>query len=386
MRLRIRLKSHFSVLVLLLMTSWYAAAGNAGESTHQQASESAATTPSAAMSVAQLQTPSDRETAGLRGAVAECVDETTYGQGNWRMVYETKYDADGRTLQHGYTNNDGSKGLETFTYDAEGHLLRTVWSGQAGNSDTIYNYDSQGRLTGVTGQGDWTTTIEYDAQGRKSRIVKSTLDGSSSSAQQNIGASIERENVDLFAAPPPGGWVTTSFNERNQAIESRVYGSTGELIRQLMRSYDDKGRVTGSAFAITDFEALLPPAMREQLASDPEAFEEVQSQFAKLLGPEQVLIRNSYSYDSQGRVSEKTQSFGSSDNTVTQISYNDHGDEAQEIQTTSHGTQAPQKGIVDFSYQYDGQGNWTEKTVSSSPTAQEPSKISTIDRRTITYY
>lgn len=381
------LQSHFFVVLLLVAISPYASEGNAGDSKQQQAGESPATT-SRAASVAELRTASDRERAGLRGAVADCVDETTYNQGsqgNWKMAYETKYDADGRTLQHSYTNNDGSRGLETFTYDADGHLLRTVWSGQTGTSGTIYNYDSQGRLVGMTGQGDWTTTIEYDAEGRKSRIVKSTVEGSSGSAHGYAGASIERENVDLFATPPPGGWVSTSFNERNQATESRVYGSTGKLIRRLTRSYDAEGRVADSAFAITDFESLLSPATLQQFASDPEAFEEAQSEFAKILGPEQILMRISYSYDGQGRVSGKTEQLGPAENTVTQISYNDRGDEAREVQTATHDAQPPQKDIVNFDYQYDSQGNWTEKT-ESSPAANGLPKVWSIERRTITYY
>lgn len=381
MRFGIGLKWHFLAILLLLLAPRYMSADNAGDSTHQQAAESAAPT-----SRAQLQIPSGREGAGLRGPVKECSRESTYGQGNWKMIYATQYGLDGRTLRQTYTNNDGTKGTETFTYDADGHLLRTVWTEQAKGSDTIYDYDSQGRLVGITGQGDWTTTFEYDAQGRKTRIVKSTLSASSTSTRPTAGISIERENVDLFAAPPPGGWVTTSFNERDQPIESRVYGSTGTLISRLTRSYDAKGRVTESAYAIEDAESLLAPSMREQFASDPQVYEEMESQFAKFLGPQRIFARVSYTYDSQGRVKEEDLQVGPSDRTVTKTSYNDHGDEAQEIQITSHGTQPDQKDVVNFSYQYDGSGNWTEKTASSAPTANKPSKIWTIDRRTITYY
>jgi YD repeat-containing protein len=385
MRLNTTPNWQFLAILLLFLAPSFASGGNAGDSTKQQAAESAATTSHASTNAVQLQTPSDRESAGLRGAVADCIDETKDAQVNWTMVYETKYDADGRALERGYTNNDGSKGLETFTYDAEGHLLRTAWSGNA-QGGTIYNYDSQGRLTGITGQGDWTTTVEYDDQGRESRTVKSTLTGDGASSQARLGASVERENVDLFAAPPPGGWVTTAFNERNQAVESRVYGSDGQLISRLTRSYDEKGRVAESAYAIASFESLLSPATRERLASDPQAFEQVQSQLAKFLGPQQILFRISYTYDGQGRVSQRDDNLGSSDDNTTKTSYNDHGDESQEIQITSHGTQPPVRNIVNVTYQYDSVGNWTEKTTSSAPTAKEPSRILSVERRTITYY
>lgn len=381
MRFDFSLKRPFPAILLLLLAPPYASGGDGAGSARQQAAE-----PATATSTAQVQNPSDREKAGLRGSVDECIEEMRYGQGNWKAVNETTYDVDGRTLQNSYTNNDGTKGLETFSYDAEGHLLQTAWTGRDEESDTVYNYDSQGRLLGIIGQGDWTTTFEYDAQGRKTRIVKSNLAVSNTSAQDNVGTSIGSENVDLFIAPPRGGWVTTSFNERDQPIESQVYESTGKLTRRLTRSYDGKGRVSDSTYVIVRFESLLPPAIIEQLASDREAFGQMESEFAKFLGPQQILSRTSYTYDDQGRVKETDDQFGPSDNTITKITYNDRGDEAEEVRITSHDAQPAEEDVANFSYQYDSFGNWTEKIVSSAPTAKEPSRIWTIDRRTITYY
>lgn len=373
MRFRLTLNWYFLAILLLFLAPSEASAGNAAGSAHPQAAESTAT------AKAELRAPTDREGAGLRGPVAQCIEETSYG--NWKMVYETKYDADGRTLEQGYTNNDGSQGLETFTYDAEGHLLRAAWGGQSVGPGTIYSYDSQGRLVGVTGHGNWTTTIDYDAQGRKTRTVKSTLAVSSTSSQPFVD--IERKNADLFVDPPPGGWVTTSYNDQNQPIESRVYGSTEQLMNRVTRSYDEKGRVANSAYVIENFQTFLSPATRERLASDPKAFEEVQGEFAKLLGPQQILIQISYAYDDQGRLKERGEHLGPSDYFITKTTYNDHDDEAEEIQITSHHEQPAQTDVVNFNYQYDSVGNWTEKTASSDATAKQPSSI---DHRTITYY
>jgi hypothetical protein len=194
------------------------------------------------------------------------------------------------------------------------------------------------------------------------------------------------KNVDLFAAPPPGGWVTTSFNDRDQSTESQVYGANGELISRLTRSYDAKGRVIESAHVIESFESLLPPATREQLESDPNAFEKMQAELAEFLGDQKVLARASYVYDDQGRVAEKHDEFGPSDNMITKITYNDHGDEAEEIRTTSHPPHSSEETDARFSYQYDSLGNWTERILSSPSTATEPSRIWTIHHRTITYY
>jgi len=70
---------------------------------------------------------SDREKAGLRGPVESCTVENTTPAGPsshaWRMVTMTKYDLNGRAYENGY-NNDGTKGVQSLTYDSEGHLLR----------------------------------------------------------------------------------------------------------------------------------------------------------------------------------------------------------------------------------------------------------------------
>jgi YD repeat-containing protein len=381
MRSGINLPFPLLVVLLLVMSLRIVAARNAASSANRQASTSAA-----ASSSAQLRPASESLKAGLHGPVQDCIWEQRTGGGNWRMVTEAKYDADGRVYQYSYTNNDGTKGLESFTYDADGHLLRTVWTGQAKPSDTIYSYDPQGRLASVRGQGDWTTTFEYDNQGRTTRIVKSTLDAASAVHRPKAGVSIERENADLFVAPSPGGWVTTLFNERDQPIESRAYGANGELLSSLNRTYDQKGRVLESTEVIESDDFLLSPAARDRLASDPKAFEEMERQFAAVLGPQRVLARMSYVYDAQGRVVEKKIKLGTSDNEVTKITYNAHGDEAEEIRTASHSGHPPEEDIVNFSYEYDSFGNWTEKKVSSPPTANPPSEIWTIEHRTITYY
>jgi len=335
----------------------------------------------------QVHAQSDREIAGLRGPVERCTDETRYDRGSWRMIRETTYDPDGRISQLNATNDDGtnngvSKSVESFTYDAEGHLLRTVWEGQEGSSGILYYYDSQGRLTRVTGADSrWTRSFEYDHQGRKTRIIRSTLDASDMS-DDPFGVFVDG-NSDLFAAPPAGGWVITTFNESDQPIESQVYGPNGEPIRRLTRSYDAKGRVIESVYVIESLEPLrqVLRATREHMRSDPKALEAL---LAQMLGDQNVAARVSYHYDDQGRVSEKHDDFGRSDNEITKITYNDHDDEAEEIRTTLHSSGSPEEYETRFSYQYDSFGNWTERVISSGPTANEPLK--TIDRRDITYY
>jgi YD repeat-containing protein len=332
---------------------------------------------------------SDREKAGLHGPVEECTEEsTTPPSGNspaWKMVYTTKYDRDGRIYQTGYVNNDGSKGTQSLTYDAEGHLLTKVWEAQGKTSATIYNYDTQGRLIGITDERDWTTSFEYD-QGRKTRIVKSRLNASSTDDQSRLVASIESENADLFVAPPPGGSVKTSFNDRDQPVEAQVYGPNGDLLKRLTRTYDSKGRVLESSLVIEDADSILPPDAVKRIAAEPGGAEELEKELARFLGDQRVLAHSSYVYDDQGRVIEKHRRFGPSGETITKITYNDQGDEAQAIATTPDAPSSPQQPGTLYKYRYDNFGNWIERTVSSASTGTKPAKIWSTEHRTITYY
>lgn len=379
MRIGINFQWKLAAMLFLVLVPRFDIADSAPSLAGYQGTESAVRAPQG-----QSHAQSDREIAGLRGPVERCTDETRYDQGGrWRMIRETTYDPDGRISQLSGTNDDGtnvSKSVESFTYDAGGHLLRTVWAGQEGSSDILYYYDSQGRLTRVTGTDSrWTTSFDYDDQGRRTRIVRSTESGVD---DDPFGVYVDA-NRDLFAAPPAGGWVITSFNDGDQPIESRVYGPDGELIRRLTRSYDAKGRVVESAYVVENLESLREElrATRKGLRSDPEALE---AQLAQMLGDGNMFARVSYLYDDQSRVSEKHDDFGRSDNTITKITYNEHGDEAEEIRTGSHPPGSPEEYDTRFTYQYDSFGNWTERTVSCAPTGIEP--LTTIDRREITYY
>jgi YD repeat-containing protein len=349
---------------------------------------------------------SDRERHGLRGPVEECDVKTTIlpqnqGETTDTFSYVSKYDRDGRIYQRIEYNDS-----ESFTYDAGGHLLRALSVAQDGTSDLIYTYDAQGRLNHVVGEKDSTTTFEYDNQGRKTRIVKSSLKPLSPYRTEIPGEVdlvpygemlIGIENGDMDGIPPDGGLIRTSFNDRGQAIESQVYDLDGELTRRLTETYDAAGRAI--EFSVIDMKSVfLWPEGHNLLKANPAAYEDVKYGLAERL---------SYSYDDEGRVVEKRDYQGwYQKTTVTKITYNDHGDEAQTIETTYDGDlnqpqtadgtglsreepdsrpAAPEPNVVRLNYQYDSFGNWIERTVNSLHSADEI-RISTVTHRTITYY
>jgi len=116
----------------------------------------------------------------------------------------------------------------------------------------------------------------------------------------------------------------------------------------------------------------------------------------------------SYSYDAQGRVTERHRSGGVFGEQATITTYNDHGDKASERETmvmrsdtgpwnlTEAGAfvpagepnppQPPLRSETQYVYQYDQYGNWTEQTIVSRSQPDEAFRPGTVIRRKLTYY
>jgi YD repeat-containing protein len=356
---------------------------------------------------------SEREKAGLRGPVKQCTSESVSpsaeGAGEWRFSYTTEYDPDGRILSHSGTNPDGSKWVETFSYDSQGRVLKRAWNQPDGQiNETSYTYDERGRLIGTAGSGqsNESTRFTFDEHGRKTRIVSSTLKLSPTDTKGHVATSVNIENDDLIAPALEGGTVKTLFNERDQPTETRVYDADGQLITRLVRTYDTQGRPAETKMIIDNPESMFPTDIREKiLAESGASAAELKEQLTQLLGGPQGMGGISYTYDAQGRVTEKRQHFGAaSHERLTKITYNDHGDKIDECTTTS-GDLNPREGAqgnvpsssapatasaeqseVRYSYGYDAFGNWTEQKISSRSRPNEPFTVSTIFHRTIAYY
>jgi len=392
-----------ALLFLLLVAPQLIRPTTTAQSADRQSAESAATASSE-----KSYTLSSRERDGLRGPVEACNEETIIPPLGptgltFRGVEDFKYYPDGRVYQRSYGD-----GTESFTYDAQGRLLTGASEGTNG-PEIIYTYDFQGRLMAINGDEGRTTTFEYDDQGRKTRIIKSDVKPSSSPITPIHGEvdtapygllSGGIDDDDMDGTPPEGGLIRTSFNERGQATESKVYNADGDLVSRLSQTYDAKGRMVEFVMIDTKM-GFLTPEGRELLAANPAAYEEERRE---------LIERISYVYDDEDRIVEKYDHEGFSQETITKITYNDHSDEIEEISTVcgelnqpeepKGGDQAvrppsgapdspsatPESHVVQFSYRYDSFGNWIEKTVSSPASAQESGGTWSITHRTITYY
>jgi len=147
---------------------------------------------------------SDRDKAGLRGPVKTVLNEQTFSGADGQQFLTsttTDYASDGRILELRIGNSDGSIWVTSYTYYADGRLLKTV-SGKAGSaadSQTTYLYDDARRLVGVESGDHDKATYKYDEKGRKSIIENY----GSRSLPPNTAYAPHWEGTDLGFAPYP---------------------------------------------------------------------------------------------------------------------------------------------------------------------------------------
>lgn len=357
---------------------------------------------SVALAQESSQTKSDRDKAELRGPVKTVLNEQTFSRPDgqqFHMSTTTEYAPDGRILEQRTKNTDGSEWVASHTYDSDGRLLKTV-TGNAGSGDrseTAYLYDEARRLVAVKSGDKIQTRYQYDDNGRKSAIE--SYDSKPLPAKTAYAP--HWEGTDLGFVPSPGGRVTTAYNEQGVATGAQFYDAEGNLVGHIARKFDAEGRVLAEEQAADAPRVDLPEEMLSQLNP-----EQMKSVGAMISGMQNSVI--SYSYDAQGRVTERHRSGGVFGEEATVTTYNDHGDRASERQTmvmrsdtgpwelTEAGAfipsgkpnppQPPQTSETRYTYQYDQYGNWTEQTIVSRSQPDEAFRPGTVIHRKLTYY
>jgi YD repeat-containing protein len=369
-----------NVLILVASTAWSALA--------QQSSQTGAPV-------------SDRDKAGLRGPVKTLLEENTFSRpdGQQLLTTTTKYTPDGRILEERTKNPDGSEWVTSYTYHPDGRLLKTV-TGNAGSTDrseTTNLYDEARRLVAVKSGDNVQTRYQYDDTGRKSAIESYD----SKPLAPNTAYATHWDGTDLGFVPSPGGKVTTGYNEQGVATGAQFYDAEGNLVGHIVRKFDPEGRVIAEEQAADAPQVNLPEEIRSKLNP-----EQMKSVGAMIAGMQNSVI--SYSYDAQGRVTERHRSGGIFGERVTVTTYNDHGDKASERETTvmspdtgpwnlteagafvpagkPNPHQPPLSSETQYSYQYDQYGNWTEQTIVSRSQPDEAFRPGTVIRRKLTYY
>ena len=347
---------------------------------------------------------SDREKAGLRGPVKTVIEEQTFsgadGQQPFTTTTTTRYAPDGRILETRMGNPDDSGWEATYTYYPDGRLRKTA-SGKANtapSSETTYLYDDAQRLVGAAGD-KVQVHYRYDDKGRKS-VIESYDSQPLAPSKAYAG---NWEGTDLGFATDLGGTLTTSYNDQGVATGAEFRDAEGKLLGHIVRKFDAAGRILAEQqFADAPHDLMFPEELRSKL--NPEQLKAVGTFAAGM----QNRI-NSYSYDPQGRVTERRRSGGPFGEEVTITTYNDHGDKASEKTTTlmnpevgrqyslseagamipvgqPNPAQPPSVYETQYTYQYDAYGNWTEQTIAGRSDPGATFVPGFVRRRKVTYY
>lgn len=345
----------------------------------------------------------ERAKSGLRGRVKSVSEESTStlnrGEGNtseFRSESTTDYDVDGRITQRRIRNTDGSYWVTRWEYTSSGQLLETS-SGTEGKTltETHYSYGPQGRLQSIATDGKpETISFRYDESGRKTKIETS---GPEDYRPNTANAGSPFDVTDRAPNLPGGGSATTTYDEHDRPLEVQVRDASGELVSHATRTYDADGHVIEEQQVQDSLAAMFPPdamakLLQESGLSAAQLQSDMKEKLANLMAGQASMYSVRYSYGSNGQLIHTARRVFNHEDEID-TAYNEHGDLQSEITRSTRpagddnsATAQTYYSEVQYSYEYDQQGNWTVKTTSyrSSPDATFQDSI--VQKRSLTYY
>jgi hypothetical protein len=329
---------------------------------------------------------SDRETAGLRGPVKVCVEESVHSPES-KSSTTSEYGPNGMLLTIRY-DDAGPERVFTYAYDGEKRSL-SITNNQ--NSDrTDFRYDEQGRMTKI---------LSFDPKTIERNRNAATAASAWDAVLDGMGV-------------PMGGTVAVLHDESGRPVEAQVRGANGDVVSRVVRSYNAEGRASEERPTWENpsawFLDKMTPEERSQIG--PAQVQALNKAMATMFRGQRESGKF-YSYDARGRVTQLRENNFVFEKTTT-ILYNDHDDVA-ELTTTYAGNAAIPIGVphsldgegnltpnevpgatpqplplpppeeIRFSYQYDSYGNWTQQTTTQGPGSGTPAGER---HRTLTYY
>ena len=353
--------------------------------------------------------PPDIDRNQPRGPIKTCVEESTQYDGalqtqtsecapDGKMI-SSRWERDGK-LEHSTSDNQTQE-----IRDEQDRLVKFI-SASPGQSikEIDYSYDAAGRILTET-HNDSADRTEYSY----------APDGTMTSVQTFDPRTIERTRNSAFCGSawmaafcgfgvPTGGRVVTTYDHNKNGVDQRVLASDGQLVSHSIRKYDADEQLLEEAVVEQNFGLLMLdriPAEQRELMT-PEQVQMMDRGFAAL---SKEPPKTTYTYDDEGRLTRMLQRNMACE-VLTTIRYNEHGDRIEERQKFSdisrfgvgvpisfdsqgepvptkekpEGRTVPSDNVVQYSYQYDQYGNWTERVAN---VAGQPPRVT---RRTLTYY
>jgi len=356
----------------------------------------------------------DREKAGLRGLVKMCIEEIVHSTGTSSIASE--YSLDGKLVTRRHMSPDSSVWITTYEYGADGRLTKFVW-GKVGDPSTatLYTYDEDGKPTETRDANGKViqTSYCYDQQGRQIAIKTFSPQVLE---QYRGGVAVDSrcmwDATEQGMGVPTGGSLITVYDNRDLPIEMQILDNAGRIVTRFIRTYAANGLI------LEEHQVLENPALgmverfpAEQRVEVDKRLEAI-NKAMKLMMDGKTGTGKWYRYDPQGRVIEvRDRNFVMEK--VTTTSYNERGDKSVERITKTDnqafpagvphsmdesGTLVPvepvleetplpkqvfEPSIVEYRYEYDQNGNWTQETAVHR---SESGENSTVRRHVLTYY
>jgi hypothetical protein len=348
----------------------------------------------------------EREKQGFRGPVKVCVEETTYPAGSLsdgrdfpesKRTTRTEFDEQGRILSTGaHTSSCGavdyrSEWVTRYEYSPSGMLLRVSTENQWGEPavDTVYLYDDLGRLENIQDNTHPENPVffRYDERGRKRKIANSRPhDYMPPNAAISLSTEPAFELDGREPNLPSGGGATTLYDQKDRPTEVHVRDARGVLISRTVRVYDDQDRVVEEK-----------QTKNRVLDSSGATADRLRGASTRSLADQQEVYSIRYSYDTQGRKSKTVRKVFNGYLSAVETTYNDMGDVDVEVSRGNFGAMGKtpnesQYSEEHFSYQYDSNGNWTERKVTyrrrvaGQESLEDTGIPPTVTRRTLEYF
>jgi hypothetical protein len=338
----------------------------------------------------------------LRTQFAEWNPET----GDWwplKNRFVATFRADGQLSEIEHHNPDGSVPREVRVYDDAGRLTEDQWwSNDTLTRRVVHTYDVGGRSASAAtvdadGTKHDTERSQYDENGRKTKVVFLPVPETSGAtcSTGSCGTMYGVEGTDVAYSAPGATTSTTIYDERERPSEVMFHDASNALVRRVVFSRDDDGRMLSERMEFAGPRGLLGPAIDANMPTDEH---ESLMELLKTVFEDHTFSLATYAYDEKGHRIETVRRMGTLSEERVTVRYDDFDNPVEEVRSDVSRDMRMDNGVVKteerpshvqrvkFEYQYDAHGNWTERIVSQRLEPNADDRPSNIERRTITYY
>jgi YD repeat-containing protein len=263
----------------------------------------------------------------------------------------------------------------TFTYNEAGRLLETSFP----DGKIVCTYDEKGRLIRTVridekGNSSESGIFRYDSGGRKTRIQFVAKLQGDSDMQYAI------DGTEIAIGARGAATVTTVYDDHDLSVEALIHDATHQMLRRATITRDSAGRVVKGE-VLFGTEPLFPDLESKLKDAPPETRESIRAAIVAGFGSNGVFASYAYTYDQKGRRMSRVIRLGKMHEDRTTYVYDDHDNPIETAGEDEGGRQRTR-----FIYQYDAQGNWTEKETWPEAEHDKDFRRWSIERRQITYF